>query len=422
LGAQRKEDIILQPWQRWGCSEEEWHDWHWQVRNRIQTVDGLAQHIPLTRQEEEEIAKVLTVFRMGITPYYASLMDPDDPNCPIRRQAIPTIAETYFGTADMHDPLSEEKDSPVPGLTHRYPDRVLFLITDQCSMYCRHCTRRRFAGQRDGGVDWKYIEQGVEYIRNTPAVRDVLLSGGDALLMADSRLETIIQMLREIPHVEVIRIGTRTPVVMPQRITDDLVNMLKKYHPIWLNTHFNHAKEITPEAAAACEKLVDAGIPVGNQSVLLRGVNDNPETMKELVLKLVKIRVRPYYIYQCDLSAGIEHFRTKVSKGIEIMEALRGHISGYAVPTYVIDVPGGGGKTPVMPQYLLSMSPTKVVLRNYEGVIATYAEPQYNAVPWEFENGEEGAYTGVAQLLESKENRSIEPDNLERRRRSAQKK
>ena len=422
MGAQRKEDIILQPWQRWDCSEEEWHDWHWQVRNRIQTVDGLAQHIPLTRQEEEEIAKVLTVFRMGITPYYASLMDPDDPNCPIRRQAIPTIAETYFGTADMHDPLSEEKDSPVPGLTHRYPDRVLFLITDQCSMYCRHCTRRRFAGQRDGGVDWKYIELGVEYIRNTPAVRDVLLSGGDALLMADSRLETIIQMLREIPHVEVIRIGTRTPVVMPQRITDDLVNMLKKYHPIWLNTHFNHAKEITPDAAAACEKLVDAGIPVGNQSVLLRGVNDNPETMKELVLKLVKIRVRPYYIYQCDLSAGIEHFRTKVSKGIEIMEALRGHISGYAVPTYVIDVPGGGGKTPVMPQYLLSMSPTKVVLRNYEGVIATYAEPQYNAVPWEFENGEEGAYTGVAQLLESKENRSIEPDNLERRRRSAQKK
>src|SRR5690554_335771 len=422
LGAQRKEDIILQPWQRWDCSEEEWHDWHWQVRNRIQTVDGLAQHIPLTRQEEEEIAKVLTVFRMGITPYYASLMDPDDPNCPIRRQAIPTIAETYFGTADMHDPLSEEKDSPVPGLTHRYPDRVLFLITDQCSMYCRHCTRRRFAGQRDGGVDWKYIELGVEYIRNTPAVRDVLLSGGDALLMADSRLETIIQMLREIPHVEVIRIGTRTPVVMPQRITDDLVNMLKKYHPIWLNTHFNHAKEITPEAAAACEKWVHAGITGGNQSVLLRGVNDNPETVKELVLKLVKIRVRPYYIYQCDLSAGIEHFRTKVSKGIEIMEALRGHISGYAVPTYVIDVPGGGGKTPVMPQYLLSMSPTKVVLRNYEGVIATYAEPQYNAVPWEFENGEEGAYTGVAQLLESKENRSIEPDNLERRRRSAQKK
>lgn len=198
-------------------------------------------------------------------------------------------------------------------------------------------------------MDWKYIEQGVEYIRNTPAVRDVLLSGGDALLMADSRLETIIQMLREIPHVEVIRIGTRTPVVMPQRITDDLVNMLKKYHPIWLNTHFNHAKEITPEAAAACEKLVDAGIPVGNQSVLLRGVNDNPETMKELVLKLVKIRVRPYYIYQCDLSAGIEHFRTKVSKGIEIMEALRGHISGYAVPTYVIDVPGGGVRRPLCP-------------------------------------------------------------------------
>ena len=414
--------MSMQPWQRWGCSEEEWNDWHWQVRNRIQSVEDLDAILALTEDEKRDIEKVLEIFRMGITPYYASLMDPDDPGCPVRRQAIPTIGETITGTADMQDPLDEVADSPVPGLTHRYPDRVLFLITDQCSMYCRHCTRRRFAGQNDAGMAWEYIEQGIEYIRNTPAVRDVLLSGGDALLMADHKLEEIIKRLREIPHVEIIRLGTRTPVVMPQRITDDLVNMLKKFHPIWLNTHFNHPKEITEDSIEACRKLVDGGIPVGNQTVLLRGVNDNPQIMKELVLGLVRIRVRPYYIYQCDLSMGIEHFRTKVSKGLEIMEALRGHISGYAVPTYVVDVPGGGGKTPVMPQYLISMSPTKVVLRNYEGVIATYAEPQYIDDGWESQNGDEKMYHGVAQLLESKENRSIEPANLERRRRNAKSK
>ncbi|HBG01288.1 MAG TPA: lysine 2,3-aminomutase, partial [Firmicutes bacterium] len=394
-------------------------DWHWQVRNRIQRVEDLDTVLTLTAQEKQDILKVLEIFRMGITPYYASLMDPHDPGCPVRRQAIPTIAETRAGTGDMRDPLDEIKDSPVPGLTHRYPDRVLFLITDQCSMYCRHCTRRRFAGQNDAGLAWEYIERGIEYIKHTPAVRDVLLSGGDALLMGNHKLEEIIARLREIPHVDVIRLGTRTPVVMPQRITDDLVNMLKAYHPIWLNTHFNHPKEITPDSIEACRKLVDGGIPVGNQTVLLRGVNDNPLIMKELMLALVRIRVRPYYIYQCDLSMGIEHFRTKVSKGLEIMEALRGHISGYAVPTYVVDVPGGGGKTPVMPQYLISMSPTKVVLRNYEGVIATYAEPQYIDDGWEAENGCEEIYTCVAQLLESKENRSIEPANLERRRRNA---
>lgn len=418
-----KEVLALsnQPWQQWGCSEDEWCDWHWQVRNRIQSVEDLDRILALKDEEKRDIGKVLEVFRMGITPYYASLMDPDDPTCPVRRQAIPTIAETVASAADMQDPLDEVADSPVPGLTHRYPDRVLFLITDQCSMYCRHCTRRRFAGQNDSGLAWEYIERGIEYIKNTPAVRDVLLSGGDALLMADHKLEEIIKRLREIPHVDVIRLGTRTPVVMPQRITDDLVNMLKKYHPIWLNTHFNHPKEITSDSTAACLRLVDGGIPVGNQTVLLRGVNDNPQIMKELMLSLVRIRVRPYYIYQCDLSMGIEHFRTKVSKGLEIMEALRGHISGYAVPTYVVDVPGGGGKTPVMPQYLISMSPTKVVLRNYEGVIATYAEPQYIDDGWESQNGHEEMYSGVAQLLESKDNRAIEPANLERRRRNAKK-
>lgn len=402
-------------------TEEEWNDWHWQVKNRITDVETLGKIINLTEQEKCDINEVLKKFRMGITPYYASLMDPDDPNCPIRKQAVPTIMETHVSAGDMEDPLHEDADSPVPGLTHRYPDRVLFLITDQCSMYCRHCTRRRFAGQHDSGVPMDRIDKCIEYIRNTPQVRDVLLSGGDCLLVSDDKLEYIIKKLREIPHVEIVRLGSRTPVVMPQRITDDLVNMLKKYHPIWLNTHFNHPKEITPESTEACRKLADAGIPLGNQSVLLRGVNDCPNIMMDLVHGLVKMRVRPYYIYQCDLSMGIEHFRTKVSKGLEIMESLRGHTSGFAVPTFVVDAPGGGGKTPVMPQYLISESPTKVVLRNYEGVITTYTEPQYieeecNCPACREER--EKRLSGVAGLLQGPEVKTLEPTKLDRRDRA----
>jgi len=356
-------------------TEEQWNDWHWQVRNRITTLEELKKVINLTQEEEEGITKSLEILRMGITPYYASLMDKNDPGCPVRMQAVPTIHETHKSAADMDDPLHEDADSPAPGLTHRYPDRVLFLITDMCSMYCRHCTRRRFAGSQDQQSPMDNINKAIEYIRNTPVIRDVLLSGGDALLVSDETLEYIIKKLREIPHVEIIRIGSRVPVVMPQRITDDLVNMLKKYHPIWLNTHFNHSKEVTPESKEACRKLADAGVPLGNQSVLLRGVNDCVHVMRDLVHNMVKMRVRPYYIYQCDLSVGIEHFRTPVSKGIEIIEGLRGHTSGYAVPTFVVDAPGGGGKIPVMPQYLISMSPERVVLRNYEGVVTTYTEP-----------------------------------------------
>lgn len=356
-------------------TDEQWNDWKWQVRNRITTLDELKQVAVLTPEEEEGVKKSLEILRMGITPYYAALMDEKDSNCPVRKQAIPTIAETHKSAADMDDPLHEDEDSPVPGLTHRYPDRVLLLITDMCSMYCRHCTRRRFAGSHDQEVQIDHIDAAIEYIRNTPVVRDVLLSGGDCLLVSDERLEYIISRLREIPHVEIIRLGSRTPVVMPQRITPELVNMLKKYHPIWLNTHFNHSKEVTPEAKKAIGLLADAGIPLGNQSVLLRGVNDCVHIMKNLVHDLVKMRVRPYYIYQCDLSVGIEHFRTPVSKGIEIIEGLRGHTSGYAVPTFVVDAPGGGGKTPVMPNYVISQSPNRVVLRNYEGVITTYTEP-----------------------------------------------
>ena len=358
-------------------TEEQWNDWHWQVANRLNTVEQIKQVVNLTPQEEEDITKVMDGFRVGITPYYASLMDPDDPHCPVRMQAVPTLAETHRGEADMLDPLHEDEDSPAPGLTHRYPDRVLLLITDQCSMYCRHCPRRRLAGETDGARSREDIDACIDYIRRTPVVRDVLLSGGDALCVETDVLEYIISELRKIDHVEIVRIGSRTPVVMPQRITDELCDMLKKYHPIWLNTHFNHPKEWTPEAAEACRKLADAGIPLGNQSVLLRGVNDDVHVMRNLVQLCCKNRVRPYYIYQCDLSLGIEHFRTPVSKGIEIIEGLRGHTSGYAVPTFVIDAPGGGGKTPVMPTYLISQKPGKIVLRNFEGVITTYSEPTH---------------------------------------------
>ncbi len=398
-------------------TDEQWNDWTWQVKNRIENLDQLKQYISLTEEEEEGVKKTLQTLRMAITPYYLSLIDPDDPYCPIRRQAIPTAAEVHQSPADLLDPLHEDEDSPVPGLTHRYPDRVLLLITDQCSMYCRHCTRRRFAGQHDCQMPQDRIQKAIDYIARTPQVRDVLLSGGDALMVNDKVLESIIQRLRAIPHVEIIRLGTRTPVVCPQRITDDLCNMLKKYHPIWVNTHFNHPNEITPEATEACAKLANAGIPLGNQSVLLRGVNDCVHVMKTLVQGLVKIRVRPYYIYQCDLSMGLEHFRTPVSKGIEIIENLRGHTSGYAVPTFVVDAPGGGGKTPVMPTYVISQSPNKVILRNFEGVVTTYTEPTDYVEECHCEKCRQHPHAeGVASLLRG-EHLSLEPQDLERKKR-----
>ena len=398
--------------------DELWNDWHWQVKNRIETLDQLKKYIRLTPDEEEGIRESLKTLRMAITPYYLSLIDPDNPYCPIRKQSVPTIEELHRSPADLEDPLHEDGDSPVPGLTHRYPDRVLFLITDMCSMYCRHCTRRRFAGHHDCATPLERIDKCIEYIANTPQVRDVLLSGGDALLVSDERLEYIIKRLREIPHVEIIRIGSRTPVVLPQRITPELVNMLRKYHPIWLNTHFNHPNEITEESAAACARLADAGIPLGNQSVLLRGINDCTHVMKKLVHELVKIRVRPYYIYICDLSVGIGHFRTPVSKGIEIIENLRGHTSGYAVPTFVVDAPGGGGKIPVMPTYLISQGPNRVVLRNFEGVVTTYTEPTDYRDECHCEECEKRRKTeGVAELL-SGERLSLEPANLDRKTRN----
>ena len=362
-------------------TEEQWNDWRWQVANRITTLEELKQVIDLTPEEEEGVKRCLQTLRMAITPYYATLIDPHDRNCPVRKQAVPTALELQMAASDMADPLYEDVDSPVPGLTHRYPDRVLLLVTDQCSMYCRHCTRRRFAGVTDKPRSKEEVDLAIDYVRRTPVVRDVLLSGGDGLLINDDFIEYILKELRAIPHVEIIRFGTRAPVVLPQRITPELCRMLKKYHPIFLNTHFNHPKEITPVSAEACARLADAGIPLGNQSVLLRGINDCPLVMKKLVQGLLKIRVRPYYLYQCDLSQGIEHFRTSVSAGIEIIEYLRGHTSGLAVPTFCIDGPGGGGKIPVSPQYLISQSPDRVVLRNFEGGLYTYTQPKHAIDP-----------------------------------------
>ena len=408
-------------------TDEQWNDWKWQVKNRIETLEDLKKYVKLTAEEEEGVRKTLSTLRMAITPYYLSLIDPNDPHDPVRRQCIPTALETHQAAADLLDPLHEDEDSPTPGLTHRYPDRVLFLITDMCSMYCRHCTRRRFAGQTDNECGPDRIEKALEYIEKTESVRDVLLSGGDALMVSDKKLEYIISRLRQIPHVEIVRLGTRTPVVCPQRITPELCDMLKKYHPIWINTHSNHPNEVTAESRRACEMLANAGVPLGNQSVLLRGVNDCVHVMKNLVHDLVKMRVRPYYIYQCDLSMGLEHFRTPVSKGIEIIEGLRGHTSGFCIPTFVVDAPGGGGKTPVMPQYVISQAPGKVVLRNFEGVITTYTEPteyhsecncpECQAARAKEQVAADKAVDGVISLLEG-ERMNIEPKALKRHERN----
>ncbi|UCC19847.1 MAG: lysine 2,3-aminomutase [Promethearchaeota archaeon] len=391
-------------------SDEDWNDWRWQVKNRITTLEELKKYITLTKEEDDP--RILQEYRMAITPYYLSLIDPDDPYDPIRKQAIPTIYELERYIGDLKDPLSEDVDSPVEGLTHRYPDRVLFLVTEICSMYCRHCTRRRFAGHHDRAPPLSQIDDCIEYIRKTPSIRDVLLSGGDALLMSNQKLEDILIKLKEIPHVQIIRIGSRTPVTNPFRITPELCEMLKKYHPIWFNTHFNHPNEVTEDSTRACEMLADVGVPLGNQSVLLRGVNDCIHVMKKLVQELVKIRVRPYYIYQCDLSIGLGHFRTSVAQGIEIIEGLRGHTSGLCVPTFVVDAPGGGGKIPVMPDYTISQGHKRVVLRNFEGVITTYEEPEHYVPKCHCEDCEK--QIGVSALL-SGEKVTIEPVDLKRK-------
>jgi len=363
-----------------GLSIDKWYDWRWHIKHSVRDIATFEKLLDIKFEEKErkELEETLKTFPMSITPYYLSLIDREDyKNDPIFKQSFPQVQELLVQEHEMKDPLSEDKDSPVPCLTHRYPDRVLMHISNVCSMYCRHCTRKRKVGDLDSIPDKETISKAIEYIRKTPEVRDVLLSGGDPFMLPDDYLDWILTEIKKIKHVEVIRIGSRMPVVLPYRITDDLVNMLRKHQPIWINTHFNHPSELTESSKAAIRKLADGGFPLGNQSVLLAGVNDCPRIMKKLVHGLVKNRVRPYYLYQCDLSEGLSHFRTPVGKGIEIIESLIGHTSGFAVPTYVIDAPGGGGKIPVMPNYLISWSTNKVILRNYEGVITTYREPDH---------------------------------------------
>jgi lysine 2,3-aminomutase len=386
--------------------DEQWNNWRWQLSNRMNSVDEFEKVLRLTEAERKALSAP-NLFRVDITPYFISLIDPDDPQDPVRKQVVPTAAEMVPFTSMMEDSLAEDRHSPVPGLVHRYPDRVLMLVTTQCASYCRYCTRSRIVGDPSATFSRAEFELQLEYIRNTPQVRDVLLSGGDPLVLAPKILDEILTRLREIPHVEIVRIGSRVPVFLPMRVTDELCDMLQKHHPLWLNIHVNHPNEISTELAAATDKLTRAGIPLGNQAVLLAGVNDNVHIQRQLVQELVRIRVRPYYMYQCDLVEGAGHFRTPVAKGIEIMEGLRGHTSGYAVHQFIVDAPGGGGKIPVLPNYLISMSDHKIVLRNYEGYIATYEEPTdylpSHAARYKGEKRPEPGQAGLTALLDGEE-------------------
>ncbi len=345
---------------------DRWNDWHWQLRHRITDLKTLGSILRLSVENITGASAAETNLPLSITPYFASLLDEFDINQPLRKTVVPLVHEHSFSPGEEADPLGEEDDSPVPGLVHRYPDRVLFLVTNFCSTYCRYCTRSRMVGKsKDHCVSLNRWEKAIEYIRNTKSVRDVLLSGGDPLTMSDERLEWLLSRLRKIPHVEMIRIGTKVPVVLPMRITKDLVKMLKKYHPLWMNIHFSHPDELTPETRFACERLADAGIPLGSQTVLLKDVNDSVDVIKDLMHGLLKVRVRPYYLYQCDPIPGSAHFRTPVRKGIEIIEGLRGHTTGLAVPNFVIDAPGGGGKIPLLPEYVKGHEGSDLILRNY---------------------------------------------------------
>jgi lysine 2,3-aminomutase len=398
-------------------TREQWGDWHWQMKNLVKNVDQLRQIVHLT-PDEEQATRRKPDLKLGITPHFAALMDPEDAGCPIRLQVVPTMAEFALEDPDLNDPLGEDAHMPVPGLVHRYPDRVLIDITDQCVSYCRHCTRRRLVGTGTLPVTRARTELIAQYLEAHPEVRDALISGGDGFFISDDLLEYVLRRLRAIKSLEIIRFGTRVPIFLPQRITDRLLDTIKRYHPVWVNIHINHPKELTPEVREACAKLADAGIPLGSQTVLLAGVNDCPNIMKTLMQQLVQMRVRPYYIYQCDLSQGIGHFRTPVSVGMSIMEALRGHTTGFAVPTFVVDAPGGGGKIPVMPNYLMSMNDHKVVLRNFEGVITTYTEApvyyRHNKAQCEFCQKADGKHEGVARLLEG-EQVVLEPEGLRRK-------
>ena len=368
-----EEEVQPNPWK--DATDEEWQDWRWQLRNRITKAEQLKLLLNLNEEEVAAIDASKGKMATAITPYFVTLMSRTDPNCPIRRQALPTLEEFHVSPHDLLDPCAEDENSPVHSLVHRYPDRVLLLVTDKCAVYCRYCTRRRMVGSSENCIQEEELDAAIAYIQATKKIRDVLISGGDPLLLEDDHLERILSKLRKVPHVEMVRIGTRVPVTCPQRITPALTNMLKKYHPLWMSIHFSHPKEITKEVRRSCGLLADSGIPLGSQTVLLRGINDKPSIMKRLMHELLKIRVRPYYIYQCDLAMGTEHFRTPIAVGMNIIEKLRGHTTGYAVPSFVIDAPGGGGKIPVGPTYLISQDKGKMVLRNYQGKVFEYQEP-----------------------------------------------
>lgn len=358
----------------------DWNDWKWQVRNRIRSLKMLATILDLSDEELLGMAPAGDHLPVGITPYYASLVDRKNADQPLRKTVVPVAAEQIKSPEEADDPLSEDDDSPVPGLVHRYPDRVLFLLSGFCATYCRYCTRARMVGQAENlGADMKQWEAAIEYIERTPQIRDVLLSGGDPLTLSDEKLEWLLSRLRRIPHVEFLRIGTKIPAVLPQRVTPQLTRMLRKYHPLWMSVHYLHPDECTPESKLACERLADAGIPLGAQTVLLAGVNDDVETMKQLVHALLRMRVRPYYLYQCDPISGSAHFRTPISKGLEIIEGLRGHTTGYAVPTFVVDAPGGGGKIPLLPEYVVKREGRDWTLRNFEGRLFKYTDPHPGA-------------------------------------------
>jgi lysine 2,3-aminomutase len=374
-------------------SDRDWNDWHWQLKHRITSLEQLQRLLPTLTPDEFAGTKLAnTKLAMAITPYYFNLIDASDEECPVRRQVVPRLGETVTAPWEMSDPCGEDSHSPVPGLVHRYPDRVLFLVTDRCAAYCRYCTRSRLVSNASGYDFHPHFEQQIDYVRRTPAVRDVLLSGGDPLLFNDEKLEHLLSRLRAIPHVEFLRIGTRIPVFLPQRITPALCEMLRKYHPLFISIHSNHPRELTTEVRDALARLADAGIPLGNQSVLLKHVNDSADVIRAHFQKLLLCRVKPYYLYQCDLISGSAHLRASVRTGIEIMEKLRGHTTGYAVPQYVIDAPGGGGKVPVNPEYVLSRNADRVLIRNFEGRIFEYPEAADGtpliAAPTEFEEPE----------------------------------
>lgn len=356
-------------------SKIEWFDWHWQLQNAIRDVSTLSGMIRLSDSERQAMMQPSGSLPVAITPYYASLIDADDPASPLRRSVVPVVDECLHTKGEEEDPLCEDADSPVPGIVHRYPDRVLFLVTDLCATYCRYCTRSRIFGREHSCfIDTAKWERALDYIAANPNIRDVLLSGGDPLTLSDDRLEWLLSRLKDISHVELIRIGTKVPAVLPQRITPALVSMLKKYHPLWMSLHVTHPDELTPEMSAACIRLADAGIPLGSQTVLLSGINDSVSTMTRLVHGLLQIRVRPYYLYQCDPIPGSSHFRTPISKGLEVIQGLRGFTSGYAVPTYVVDAPGGGGKIPLLPEYAIGWDQGDLMMRNYEGNIFRYPD------------------------------------------------